>query len=244
MSRKTNRNLPSPPSLQPPAGVETRANRVKRRNLFVGSVLVLFLAFAAAAMLYRSEHANSGQLAAAKNHPGLASTHSPNFGHADAKVHIVEFLDPACETCAAFFPHVKALMSAHPGKVRLSLRHVPFHRGSDLVVRILEASRTQDKYLATLEALYASQRVWTVHHEVQPDRAWQSVGGVGLDLGRLSSDMSDPEVASRMAQDLDDARVLGVTKTPEFFVNGRPLPSFGLEQLQDLLSEELRRAYR
>jgi protein-disulfide isomerase len=131
MSRKTNRSLPSPPSLQPPAGVETRANRVKRRNLFVGSVLVLFLAFAAAAMLYHSEHANSGQLAAAKNHPALASTHSPNFGHADAKVHIVEFLDPACETCAAFFPHVKALMSAHPGKVRLSLRHVPFHRGSD-----------------------------------------------------------------------------------------------------------------
>lgn len=40
-----------------------------------------------------------------------------------------------------------------------------------------------------------------------------------------------------------DARALGVTKTPGFFVNGRPLPRFGLEELQTLVKEELRGAY-
>ncbi|NMG42229.1 thioredoxin domain-containing protein [Aromatoleum toluvorans] len=33
--------------------------------------------------------------------------HSPTLGKADAPVVIVEFLDPACETCRAFYPRVK-----------------------------------------------------------------------------------------------------------------------------------------
>ena len=72
-----------------------------------------------------------------------------------AKVHIVEFLDPACETCALFFPMVKQWMAEVPGDIRLSVRHVAFHSGADYAVRILEASRKQDKYWQTLEALLA-----------------------------------------------------------------------------------------
>jgi hypothetical protein len=37
---------------------------------------------------------------------------------------------------------------------------------------------------------------------------------------------------------------LKVTATPEYFVNGRPMPSFGEQQLQDLISEALQSAYR
>ena len=40
-----------------------------------------------------------------------------------------------------------------------------------------------------------------------------------------------------------DAKALAVTKTPEYFVNGRPLPQFGLKELQALVREELARAY-
>jgi hypothetical protein len=43
-----------------------------------------------------------------------------------------------------------------------------------------------------------------------------------------------------MQRDLNDAMALKVTKTPEYFVNGRPLPSFGAQQLLDLVAEELR----
>jgi hypothetical protein len=34
-----------------------------------------------------------------------------------------------------------------------------------------------------------------------------------------------------------------VTATPEYFVNGRPLPSFGEQQLMTLIGEELQKAY-
>ncbi len=56
-------------------------------------------------------------------------------------------------------------------------------------------------------------------------------------------DMNSPEVAQRMEQDRNDAMALKVTATPEYFVNGRPMPSFGLQQLQTLVSEALQSAY-
>ena len=36
---------------------------------------------------------------------------------------------------------------------------------------------------------------------------------------------------------------LKVSATPEYFVNGRPLPSFGQQQLLDLVREELGKHY-
>ena len=53
-----------------------------------------------------------------------------------------------------------------------------------------------------------------------------------------------PEIARRIEQDLADARTLKVTQTPEYFVNGRPLPTWGLEHLQALVREEVQAAYR
>jgi protein-disulfide isomerase len=138
------------------------------------------------------------------------------------------------------YPHVKQMLADNPGRIRLSIRHVPFHQGAEFVVRLLEASRAQDKYWQTLEALLATQDRWAPHHTVQPDLVWPVIAGVGLDIERLKSDMAAPEVDARMQRDIDDARAIKVTATPEYFVNGRPLPSFGLQQLQDLVNEALR----
>ena len=171
----------------------------------------------------------------------LASEHAPSVGDPDAKVHIVEFLDPACGTCALFYPMVKGWMAELPGQIRLSVRHVPFHDGVDYVVRILEASRNQGKYWETLEALLASQREWVNNHVVQPERVLPAIAGVGLDVAQLEADMKSPEVQQRMDKDLEDSKVLKVVATPEYFVNGRPLPSFGQEQLANLVREELQK---
>ena len=43
----------------------------------------------------------------------LVRFHSPIFGPANAPVTIVEFFDPACETCRAFYPMVKNLMKQY-----------------------------------------------------------------------------------------------------------------------------------
>ena len=214
-------------------------NRISRASLVAVAIAVLVLALVAATFLYESDNAESLQAESAARQAALASEHSPTLGDPHAKVHIVEFLDPACETCALFYPMVKQWMSEVPGEIRLSIRHVAFHTGADYAVRVLEASRKQGKYWQTLEALLASQRQWTEHHTVQPDRIGPAIANVGLNMEQLMADMNAMDVLLRIEQDKKDSIVLRVSATPEYFVNGRQLPSFGREQLADLVREEL-----
>jgi protein-disulfide isomerase len=173
----------------------------------------------------------------------LASEGSPTRGNPAAKVHVVEFLDPACETCAQFFSLVERVIADNPDKIRLSVRHVAFHEGSEFAVRVLEASRKQDKYWETLAQLFATQQQWAPQHVAQPDLILQAVAAVGMDQQQLEQDLNSPEVTERIAGDLNAAMAMKVTATPEYFVNGKPLPSFGDAQLLDLISSELRAAY-
>ena len=133
-------------------------------------------------------------------HPALESAHSPTIGEAAAKVHIVEFLDPACETCAAFYPFIKQLMAENPGRLRVSMRLVPLHKGADQVAAMIEASRLPEKYWPTLETLLAAQDLWVRDHVVQPDAARKVLAGVGLDWARLEADMK------QLREDLKDLR--------------------------------------
>ncbi len=173
----------------------------------------------------------------------LASEHAASIGSPDARVHIVEFIDPACGTCAMFYPMVKQWLDEAPDMLRLSVRHVPFHTGVDYVVHVLEASREQGKYWETLETLLITQREWVTNHIVQQDKVLPALAPVGLDIERLQEDMNKPEVLARMERDQKDAATLKVSATPEYFVNGRPLPSFGQKQLLDLVREELAKEY-
>jgi protein-disulfide isomerase len=66
---------------------------------------------------------------------------------------------------------------------------------------------------------------------------------VGLDIERLRQDLNSPLMDRIVQQDLADAQKLNVTATPEFFVNGKPLPSWGWEQLKSLVESELSAAY-
>ncbi|MEI6720719.1 MAG: thioredoxin domain-containing protein [Betaproteobacteria bacterium] len=201
-----------------------------RKPLLFAAGAVLLLAFVLGTLLLKSEKAPPEPTA--RNSANLVRMHSPTLGNADAPVVIVEFLDPACETCKAFYPVVKKLMQDNPGRIRLVLRYAPFHKGSDKVVAMLEGARKQGKFWPALEALLATQADWAPHHTAQADLAWRHLEGLGLDLAQVRADMASPGVAQVIAQDLADSRALDVTMTPEFFVNGQPLPSFGYEQLR------------
>jgi len=214
-------------------------NRNNRGSLVAAAAGVLVLALVAAMFLYESDDTQSLQVEDTARQAALASKHSPTLGDPGAKVHIVEFMDPACGTCALFYPMVKQWLAEMPGDIRLSIRHVAFHTGADYAVRILEASRRQDKYWQTLEALLASQAQWVQNHVVQPDRIGPVIAGVGLNMEQLKADMDTMQVLQRIEQDKKDSIFLKVSATPEYFVNGRPLPSFGQQQLADLVRDEL-----
>lgn len=215
-----------------------------KKTLFISAAVILLLAFVGGAIFYATQKTEQAGQLAYENKSALVREHSRVLGHADARVEIVEFIDPACGTCRHFYPLVKEMLAAHPDRIRLVLRYAPFHQNADYVVALVEAAGKQGKYWETLEALLAAQDGWVMNHAVQPEQVWRHVEGLGLDLAQLRSDMDAPEIARLIAQDLEDANALKVTQTPEFFVNGKPLPSFGYEPLKKLVDEALASEYR
>ena len=216
---------------------------MKRQLLVWIAGLVLVVLFAAAVLIHNVQKTKERSNAANANASLLVRDYSPVKGNPNAKVTIVEFFDPACETCRAFYPFVEQLMEANPGKIKLVLRYTPFHDGSDYAVKILEAAREQGKFWETLEAVFASQPAWASHGHSQPEKLWMYLGRTGLDFEKVKVDMHSSAITDRIRQDMADARQLQVTKTPGYFVNGKPLVQFGYEQLQGLVETEVRNQY-
>lgn len=215
---------------------------MKQKNTLVIAAVLLILALVTGVFVYKNQSEERSAPTAAQSRKALLRANAPSFGNVDAPVHIVEFLDPACGTCSDFYPFVKGLMATHPGKVRVTVRYAPFHPGSDQVVKVLEAAHRQGQFRQTLEALFAAQPVWVLNHRAQVDLIWPLLSGLGLDMERLRADMNSPDVAQVVQQDLADANTLGVAMTPEFFVNGKPLPKFGYDDLKMLVEDAVAKA--
>lgn len=215
-----------------------------KKTLFIATGVALLLAFLGGTLYYSADKAGQAERLVEQNRAGLVREHAPTKGNPEARVQIVEFLDPACETCKRFYPFVQDLMRANHERIHLVLRYTPFHENSAQVVALLHAAAKQGKHWETLEVLLTTQGDWVEHHVVRAERVWPHLAGLGLDLEQLKRDMAAPAVAAQIAQDLEDARRLNVTKTPEFFVNGKPLPSFGYEPLKSLVDEAIAGAYR
>ncbi len=216
---------------------------MKKSTLFVSAAVILLVAFVAGMLIFKSKQGQEAQQAASESRSALVRMHSPTHGPADARVEIVEFLDPACGTCRDFYPRVKQMVDEHPGQVRVVLRYAPFHQNSDQVVAMIYAAGKQGKHVEALEALLASQDDWVANHVANPERAWSHLEGLGLNMEQLQGDMNAPDIVAKVRQDLDDATTMNVTATPEYFVNGKPLPTWGWEQLVTLVNEELASAY-
>lgn len=205
----------------------------------IGLVAITALFFYMGMNAYTSRVQTAQEVQVKAEQTRLVRMHSPVFGSQSAPVTIVEFFDPACETCRAFYSIVKNLMAQYPEDVRLVIRYAPFHKGSDQVVKLLEASKSQGKYQTVLEAVLAAQPSWADHGQPNIENAFKAAEQGGLDLSKARKDMENPGMQSLLQQDIEDLTALQVTKTPTFFVNGRSLPSFGPDQLAALVAEEV-----
>jgi protein-disulfide isomerase len=216
---------------------------MSRKLLFIFGATLIVLGFAVATMLYQKQELSVLSTSVGRNQSAMLRQGAPVKGPQDARVTIVEFFDPACGTCAEFYPLVKRLIDQYPGKVRVMMRYAPLHSGSDKVVNMLEAAHLQGKFWETLELLFSNQRRWVSNHVSQPMRARGLMNGLALDHAKLNADISSPAVNQAVAQDISDGQRLNVQATPEFFVNGKPMPSFGYKQLSDLVKEAVDEAY-
>jgi len=211
-----------------------------KKNMIIVATAILFVVFfVVAATIYNNQKNSDLSRVSLVNIENVQRDYSPKMGPVDAKVTIVEFFDPACGTCSAFYPLVKQLMNENPGKVNLVLRYLPLHPNSDVIVSIFEAARLQNRFWETLELAYKTRDTWIEHHTARPEKLWGLLGETGLNMEQLNKDMQGAEIAGRIKQDMLDAQQLKVSKTPGFFVNGKPLVHFGYPQLQQLVASEI-----
>ena len=156
---------------------------------------------------------------------------------------IVEFFDPACEACRAFHPIVKQILAQYPDDVRVVMRYTPFHGdGSELAIKVLEAARLQDVFVPVLEALLENQPAWASHGAPAAERIMEIAGAAGLDTDAAANQIMSPSIVGVLNQDRADVEAVGIQGTPTFFVNGKPLPEFGAEQLLSLVQAEVEAA--
>jgi len=212
---------------------------MNKKTIFIAVGGILLLAFAMATVIYKNSQGASG----GRNQSVVERQGAPIKGPDDARVTIVEFFDPACGTCAEFYPLVKRLIDQYPGKVRVMMRYAPLHTGSDEVVKMLEAAHLQGKFFPALELLFNNQQRWIVNHVSQPMRARGILNGMALDHEKLMTDMNSPVVSQAIQQDVTDGQAFKIRATPEFFVNGKPLTSFGFQQLSQLVKDAVEDSY-
>ena len=214
---------------------------MNKQWIVVASVVAVVVAFVAGAVVFKGRETQQVSQAAQSNSEALVRASSPVFGNPAAKVTIVEFFDPACETCRAFYPLVKTIVNSSFGQVRLVVRHAPLHQGSDSAVKILEAARLQGQYWPAVERALAGQPQWAAHGNARPELIWDLIADLGLDMAKARSDADSPAVAQLLAQDIADMKALKVDRTPGFFVNGTPLRDFGEAQLRALVDQEIKK---
>lgn len=211
----------------------------KKIALIVGSLLLLGGFFWLASRYYKAGEVAKYSFMASENAATFVPDHAITMGTDQAKVYLVEFFDPECEACREFHPFVKLLMKDYEGKIKLVMRYAPFHGNSVMVVKILEAARKQGKYWEALDTLYQHQPEWGSHHHPRPDLIWTYLPQSGVDVEQIRKDMNDPAFEKIIEQDRADGQKLGVTRTPTFFINGKPLQEFGPGPLRAAIEAEL-----
>ena len=216
---------------------------MKKNHIVITAVVVMSIIFAFAAYFYNAQQTETKNQLAQQHSKALIPPHAIKKGDPKAKVTIVEFLDPACGTCKQFHPVIKELLQKYPKEINVVVRYAPLHPGSDQMIAILEAARKQGQFWNVLDLMFESQQYWAINHQAKPALFWGYLKGYGFDVDRIKQDMQDPAIAKIIQQDLADGQLLGATKTPTFFVNGKPLPSFGFQQLMDLVNSELAANY-
>ena len=169
----------------------------------------------------------------------LVRPDSPVYGPADAKVTLVEFLDPECEACRAIHPVVNDLKTKYKDRFRLVVRYMPLHSNSILAASAAEAAGAQGRYWEYLDVLYRTQSEWGEKQTPQRERFLEYARVLNLDLAAFEKAIDDPKWAAKVERDRVDGVTSGVKGTPTFFLDGKLLELKALGDLEAAMKTAL-----
>lgn len=222
---------------------------MRKEFKILGAIAILVLLGAGfGAYFYRGAADAERKPAATNANVSLVREDSPVLGPADAKVTIVEFLDPECESCAAFAPIIKKVLKEFEGKTRLVVRYMPLHPNSMRAANFTEAAGEEGKYWQAQELLFAKQGEWGEKHghgaaaapKPDYDALFEKYAmELGLNLENVKAAMKNNKYGTKIERDRKDGTNLGVRQTPTLFVNGRKLNGLNETALRALIVDEM-----
>lgn len=214
------------------------------KNFLFGVIAVVVVV---AGIFFFARPANKPEVATPSGSAGfnfdpslLIRPHSMTHGPADAKVTMVEFMDPQCEACAGMHPIVKKLMNEFSGKVRLVTRYMPFHPHAMYAASLLEEARESGKYDQALDLFAAHLHDWGGHGNAKPELLSDYMKQIGIDKMRTDEAYVIKKHGEKIKMDEADGQKLGVDRTPTFFINGVIQPEIGYEPLKESIEAALK----
>ncbi len=143
-------------------------------------------------------------------------------GKKNAKVEIIEFSDLECPFCGRFYRDTYGQIVENyidTGKAKLAFKHLPlpFHNNAQKAAEALECAGEvggDDAFWDMHDVIFENQQAITV-----PDLKGYA-GQVGVDQSKFDSCLDNGDTAGKIAGHLAEAKKLGASGTPTFFVNG------------------------
>jgi protein-disulfide isomerase len=165
----------------------------------------------------------------------------PHKGPAIAPLTMVVFSDFECPFCGRAQPILRELEQSYGPRLSIVWRNLPldFHSHAKLAAEAAMEAFAQGK----------DEKFWAMHDKLMANQ--KALGQkdleryakeLGLDLKRFRGALDQHTHAQAVDDDVQLARRLGVTGTPVFFVNGRPLQGApAVPMFKALLDDELER---
>ncbi|HWO41109.1 MAG TPA: thioredoxin domain-containing protein [Candidatus Eisenbacteria bacterium] len=150
----------------------------------------------------------------------VSTAGAPFRGAPDAPVTIVEFSEFQCPFCSRVQATLKQLLERYPDKVKLVYRDFPLdglHPNARLAAEAARCAQDQGKFWEYHDALFSH------FPQAAPEDLKEYAAQIGLDTVKFDSCLSGRIHKATVQRDIDEGMRLGVTGTPAFFVNGRPL---------------------
>jgi protein-disulfide isomerase len=143
----------------------------------------------------------------------------PSKGPATAPVTIVEFSDYECPFCVKAEAAVKEVLAAYPDKIRLVYRDfpLPMHAKAPKASEAAQCAGDQGKFWELHDRLFAAGG------KLEQSDLKAYAREVGLDGAKFDACLDSGEKAKVVEAHKKAGEEVGVTGTPAFFVNGRPL---------------------
>ncbi len=156
-------------------------------------------------------------------------------GSASAPVVLVEFADYQCPYCQKVNTQIQQLKKEYGDKLTVVYKDfpLPMHHGSEKAAEASRCAGEQGKFWEYHDVLFYSKLT-------ELDALKEHARVLKLDGDRFDTCLDSGAEAAAVKKDLDEAKSLGLTGTPSFFVNGHFFSGVvDYAALKDIVNQQL-----